>query len=192
VVPNSGNQPVLTEEILQQIAEFVRIRLLINPLSFSISNMGDVTAQDVRLVFEVNDPEKKLTFLEESENPDLPKKQNNYFAVTPLADQLRHKDQEISVERLGAIWRIKCLLGKIQSKDTGRLSEVLYIGANESMDLPLEIKMFADNLSRPVATSALVQFAAEKHQATVEDVLKQNFAGFIQARQALENRTEAK
>jgi len=40
------------------------------------------------------------------------------------------------------------------------------------MDLPLEIKMFADNLSRPVATPALVQFAAEKHQATVEDVLK--------------------
>jgi hypothetical protein len=177
--------PGINREFYRDVAECARVHLLVQPLSLAISNTGDTTAQDVRVVIEVGDPGGKLTFMEKSDLPEWPKKQQDFMPKWTLADQLRRKDELISIEKVAETWRIECRFDKVQPKATVRLPADLYVGAIESMNLALEIRIFADNLSHPVITPSVLHIAAETHAASLEEIKKLNFRRFKEARDAL-------
>lgn len=136
-------------------------------------------------MIEVRDPDENLTFMEESELPETPVKRSDPLQRLSGVSHLDAGNSAFTVTRTADVWRIECTFGKIQPQDTARVSDDLHVGASVSMELALELRIFADNLSRPATALCQLRFAAEAHEVSVEEIENMDFKRFVEAREAL-------
>src|SRR5690606_4673837 len=96
----------------RELAAFTKMANFMRPVFFAIRNSGEVSAQDVRLVFEIDDPLHALEFVEACDMPDPPKR--HYDQFSPHRLRTIHDPHDVSVERIGKTWRIEGRFGKVQ------------------------------------------------------------------------------
>jgi hypothetical protein len=170
----------VNKDYFRELAKFISLRNLLRRVSFSVNNAGEVTAHDVRVVFDVPDASNVFCFMEHSEVPDPPTIRSEFIA-TRIHNFVRpNVKSRVEVQRMGDVWHIECFFGKVQPKGTARLAEDLYIGSFETMQLSVETKIFADNLSRPLNGPLEFRFEVENREATMEDVKRLEFERYSQ------------
>jgi hypothetical protein len=150
----------------RDLTEYTRITHSVAPVAFTLHNAGEVSAQDVRLSFEVDDPENACTFMEQWDMPEPAQRERTISLPGPTI----HDRHDVIVERAGTKWRVECLFGKIQPHGRGRLDNVLYVGAGRSCSLTVEGQLSADNLSRPQPVRFDFEFAVERKAVSLDDI----------------------
>lgn len=135
------------QNYLRELANFRLAKAYLQPVSMSVRNSSSVTANDVRLIMEVEDEMSNFHF---SSQEDMPKKPESTFTLGQFAQHPSFLDvSHIDVRRTGKNWRIEIRFMKIQAGDTVRLEEDLFVGSRRDGIVPLKAKFFADNLGRP-------------------------------------------
>ena len=158
----------INSDYYRELAAFTRITQLMKPVSFAVMNRGGVSAHDVRLVFEVDDPEDRYVFEDSSNFPEPPERQHE---IRPLIDVLSTRTKyDVSVERTSGTWRVECSFGKIQPQDTVRLADDLYAGAHRSGTLDIKGQLFADNLSRPRPATFALRIEVDERTVSLDEI----------------------
>ena len=168
----------------RDLIAYTYLRHLVNKISFSMTNAGDVTALDVRLVFDIPDTDDVFTLLDCDDFPEPPKAHYDHYGMASMPSV--HARDTLSVRRIGDTWRVQCLFGKIQPKDTVWLDDDLLIGAAKSIDLTVQAKIFADNLGQPLSAQCLLKFEVEYRDVTLEECEALEFERFRNTPEGLE------
>lgn len=132
---------------LRDLANFTQMRAFLQPVSMSISNSSSVTANDVRLIMEVEEETEDYYFTTREELPEQPATSHSAFNF-PQAISLPTVSN-IDVRHAGRKWRIEVRFRKVQAGDTVRLDDDLYVASRHDGILPVNAKLFADNLGNP-------------------------------------------
>lgn len=82
------------------------------------------------------------------------------------------------VSRAGTTWTIGCRFGKIQPHDTIKLANNLYAASTVNGPFPLEGKIYADNISRPVAVRLALNFTEESRAVSLDEIERLEFERF--------------
>jgi schlafen family protein len=157
----------VNRDYYRRLVRFTCARTLHQPVSLTVTNVGEVTAHDVRVVLEVSDTDGVLSFLEKADIPDPPSTQVEFVARSFARSSAR---SFINVERVSDVWRIECRFGKIQPQGSVRLPDDLYAGSIISKDLSVDTQIFADNLSRPLKGQLHCRFEVEQRAVSLDDV----------------------
>lgn len=153
----------------RELVEYVRVTELVEGFRIVVQNSGDVVAQGVRVVFEIEDSESVLSILDADDLPSRPSSNWSHIQVPML---VRPEDRsDIMVERFGTTWRIVVDLGKIRPKDTVWSKSELFIGATEDIALVFPAKIFADNLSSPSLAEIQGQISVTKEKADLTKII---------------------
>src|ERR1019366_10679597 len=67
------------------LVTFTCMRTLYQPVTFTVTNTGEVTAHDVRVVFEVPDSQGVLSFIEKVDMPGPPSTEVEFVATRSFA-----------------------------------------------------------------------------------------------------------
>lgn len=152
----------------RELAAFTRTVNFLRPVFFTVRNTGEVSAQDVRLVFEIDDPSLAWEFVEAWDIPEPPK--THYDPLHGHTIRTFHETQDISVERVGDTWRVEGRFGKIQPQQTAQLKDALFVGAAKSDALTINAQIFADNLPRPRPARFELEFAVERTSVALDEI----------------------
>lgn len=145
-ISTSIDMPGNNKDYYREFAAFCKRRLFLESVDFAVTNSGTKIATDVRFEIEVPDANKKFLFCNEA---DLPEEPNMNFikVIQPLNRIGLHSDME--VEFIGDRWFVTGNIGKIQPKQTKWTPCSLFVGSNQSSDILLPVRIFADNLQEP-------------------------------------------
>lgn len=151
----------------RELANFTRMVRFVRPVSVALKNSSDVTAHDVRLVFEVADPEHRHLFLETADLPEVPRQK--YDPLRLAISRVPHRS-DIDIERIGGKWCVTGSFGKIQPQETVKLVSDLYVGSKESGELGVEAQVFADNISKPQPIRLCFRFEVEERTVNIPEI----------------------
>jgi hypothetical protein len=168
----------VNRDYYRELTTFMQISTFVRPLSLALHNSSSVSAHDVRLVFEIEDVDNRFLFMDEHQLPRAPKARNDLMFVQPPA--MSAMDYDVDVSRTGTTWRIQCLFGKIQPRDTVRLSSDLYVGSRESGLVSVDGKLYADNIGHPVPARLDLTFETRTKEASLEDIERMEYERFAQ------------
>ncbi len=155
----------------RQLLRFVKDQKRLTGFSLAVRNTGDVLANDVRLVLEISDPEKILDFVVERDLSDRPEQYPDYSPIIAL-NRARPVPRHLWAKRVGDVWVIEALIGKIQPKALGWLSEKLYVGARRTTDVVIPGQAFADNLCQPSKVEMRLLVETREEEADLSRIAK--------------------
>lgn len=153
----------------RDLATYTQITNAARRLSFAVTNNGDVTAQGVKLVIDVEAPDKKHHFLSDDDMPDVPVPSRSMLSI-PNYMPRGLLSSSMSIRRLPKKWQIEYDVGKIQPKATELLADALFVCAQESGTLTLKLKFFADNLRHPMEAECHLHHEVEHRQVTLDEI----------------------
>lgn len=168
----------LNRDYYRELTRFTQIVNFVRPLSLALRNSSSVSAHDVRMIFEIEDVENRLLFMDEHQFPRAPKARYDLMFVPPPV--LSAVECDVDVSRVGSTWRIQCLFGKIQPHDTVKLSSDLYVGSMESGLVSLDGKLYADNIGHPVPARLDLTIETRTKEASLEDIERLEYERFAQ------------
>lgn len=167
----------VNRDYYRELTRFMQIVSLASPVSFALRNASTVSAHDVRMIFEIEDPEDRYVFMEDREMPEPPKSRDPILFQRNYIPNVTGSD--IDVTRTGNRWRIECRFGKIQPHDTARLSDDLYAGAYQGGTLTVDARIYADNISRPLPARFDLHFDVEQRTVSLEDIKRLEYERLI-------------
>lgn len=177
----SGLMPELRSarpEYYRELAKFTRTHRLTTPLFFAVENVGEATAQDVRMKVRVNDPASALTMISWESFPSVP--QSSYSHLDNLHNISRSAPAyDYLVERVGDDCIAEVRAEKVQPKSTHWFFEPVYFGGAVPGDYPMEVTLFADNLSSPIVRTITVSLAVEARKVSLQDILDLEHERFV-------------
>ena len=124
-------------------------------VALEIENTCGTVIHDAKLHFEVPDPQRRYEMLGPADIPDEPRERSTAF-LTAIRNDVWC---DVNVTREGEVWRVECDFGKIQPGSKVRLGDDLLIGARQPGDVEIRGKIYADNISTPIAVAFGVTFA---------------------------------
>ena len=160
----------------RDLVKFTAANDFLRPVSIALQNKSSVVANDVRLLIEVEDTDGEIEFIEESDLPREPVSRDifPYHRIPEINFR-----PDIEVTRKGNKWIIECSFGKVQPKQTARLSDDLYVGKKSSGEVTIDGKIYADNLSAPAPIRFTLHFETETHAASLEQIEEMEMRRFL-------------
>lgn len=154
---------------LREMAKFRQVKAFLQPVSLSILNSSSVIAKDVRLIMEVEEESRQYYFSTEEKMPSKPTSTHNFLNQVPQID-LGSIGSGIDVSRTGKKWRIEIRFRKIQAGDTVWLNEDLFVGSRHEGIVPINAKLFADNLGNPREIEVGIRIQSRSQTFSLEDL----------------------
>lgn len=152
----------------RELAHFTQVTQMVRPLALVLRNSGEVTAHDARLVMRIADYDRLLYLVDENDMPRVPERMRDLIR-SYMSSNVPVK-QDVLVSRVGDTWKVEGWFGKVQPQATVWLTDNVYIGAQRSCELPLEIQVFADNLSRPMVGQLKVTFQVQARDVDLTEI----------------------
>ena len=156
----------------EQLIQYFEDRLLLKAVGFSITNNGQVTANNVRLVItEEKDPLLKI--LTRSELTQKPRRYHDflspkvYESLRPITTVFERK---FDIENHGAKWTIEADFGNVQPKAQVWSNGVIFIGCKENVTREFHASLYADNLPNPIIIPLSLYFEPETEIIALEDI----------------------
>jgi len=153
----------------RKLVKYTKVSQLVSPLFFAITNLSEITAHDARLEIKLPGKTHDVVALDGYDFPDVPKSVQPLWVI-PRFDETP-RNYEITVRNMGSEWLVKAQIEKVQPKSTYWIEDPLYLGALVSIDVELDVSVFADNLPEPHQQKLLVRIEAEKRQVDLDGVL---------------------
>lgn len=155
----------------RELATYTKLLHGTRALSFAVRNMGSVTALDVRLVFDLPDPESHFLLLPEEDFPSAPKARTDAFYSAASMMRGVSPPATVNAKKHGTNWNVELCFGKIQPQEVVVVSHDLFIGALESGPLVLSGKLYADNLPEPAEVSFEMTVTVTQREVSLQDLL---------------------
>lgn len=152
----------------RELAHFTQVTQMVRPLALVLRNSGEVTAHDARLVMRITDYDRLLYLVDENDMPRVPERMRDLIR-SYMSSNVPIK-QDVLVSRVGDTWKVEGWFRKVQPQATAWLTDNVYIGAQRSCELPLEIQVFADNLSRPMVGQLKVTFQVQTCDVDLKEI----------------------
>ncbi|MGB6064203.1 MAG: hypothetical protein WBG50_05320 [Desulfomonilaceae bacterium] len=164
------SNPYLNRDYYRDMAKYVQTKLLTTSIDFVIKNNGRVLATDVRVECEI-DKSQSIQLVYDVHNMPTEPRKSAIDELIPLRFP-SHDNHNIKVKETQACWKIQASLGKIQPQSISATSSGLYLGARESTELKLKIRLFADNLPVPHEQELLIRARIIERTITVEEFME--------------------
>lgn len=171
---NPSNQAMLGRGVFdwtnsnynREYADFLLIEYLVRPTVFLLHNTGSTLLANARLLIKVP-IQGGLRFFTREQLPPRPRRSTLHLPERhiPLAPP-----ETITIRSRGNNIEIYIDLGNIQPK-AETISDLLYIGAEQPMQLNLEGVIFADNLPNPSLNPLSIDLAVQEKSLTVDKLL---------------------
>ncbi|MGC4120487.1 MAG: ATP-binding protein [Myxococcales bacterium] len=141
----------------EQLEAFRKERALLRELGISVENIGQVLAEDVRVIFQV--PRRDSLRVED----ELPKKPGYALlaAIGARPQVFPAPTRATTVRKLEDAWEVELCVGKVQPKDTV-WSIPFWMGATASCEVPLVARVFGDNLGQAIEVPLVIAIKAEE------------------------------
>jgi hypothetical protein len=168
----SLSQPI--RSYFRDLVDYYETNLLVKPISFAVKNLGQITAQNVRLIISQENSSEIKIFDDDS----LPSEPLAYFNITmPIQDvpitSIYKSNLELKCFSNKLILEIN--FGNIQPKADAWADEVVYIGCQENKGIRLDCQIYADNLPDPISVPLNISFVTaslESDIKTIQEVIK--------------------
>lgn len=125
-------------------------------IAMELENAGMTVVRDAKLGVELQDSDRNYELLGSGNMPAEP-------SASMMARLTRSIGvgglNDVTVQREGEVWKVECSFGKIQPGSRARLQDDLLIGARQPGDLQILGKVYADNISSPIAVGIDLSFA---------------------------------
>ncbi|MFS8120531.1 MAG: helix-turn-helix domain-containing protein [Microcoleus sp.] len=141
-------------------------------LAFLLKNDSTKAISDIRVEFVARKIDDKFVFFKSNKFPEFPKSHNDMFANyagAGIAEQIaKNNRRSIEIQDLGDNYRIEIPFEKAQPKQTVFSKETVYIAANESFTVEVEITIFADNIPIPIKQKLEITCDVSKREGSLE------------------------
>ena len=124
-------------------------------LGFWCRNASPTTALDVRAIMTIPRTEG-LVVLEEKDYPQRPMSSLDMLSNLHMA-----ASRDVRVEDDDDHWTVEAQLRKIQPSEETFAAGEFYVGALRDLEVAASIKIYADNLPRPVEVQASISLRTE-------------------------------
>jgi len=152
----------------RQMADFIRLSLMLCPVGLVVYNGNSYPLTDVRLEAELP---KSIGLEVRDELPIQPSPRsadNIVRSIKPIWDRFE-KPGDVTIEDLGDRFRVSIFFGKIHA-EANAWSNPFYIGTEASGDIICPCRVFSDQLSPPKAASVRIHFdVATKSLDDIDD-----------------------
>lgn len=165
----AANLGSINSSYYRDYADYFYFQYLMNPVSFILKNTGSTLLTNASIRFFVSDI-GGVVFLTQDELPDIPR----YNILPPLGnviDSIVPKPKTLHIEKRGNDHEVRIDIGDIQPK-ADAISEKLYVGVEETLNITLNATIFADNLPDPIRDSLTIKFHVQEEAQSVDDLLK--------------------
>lgn len=160
----------INRDYWRQLEEYHRMRNLLKPLQFAVTNISDYLAHNIHIEIQ-NKSANKVIVKSEDDYPYEPSANRDtqmFYSIIPIPEQLKKKNTHISI--FNNEWNLKLEIGDIKPKCTV-YSDIFFIGATESINLELEPFIYGSNLPNPQNFKLLINFNVEQRPSlTIKDL----------------------
>jgi hypothetical protein len=164
----------------KELVQYYQDRLLLKAAGFSVTNHGQVTASNVRLVI-TDEKDPMMRIITRSDLTQRPRKYHNFLS-SPALDSLESMstvfERNFDVEYHGTKWTLEAEFGSIQPKARIWSNGELFIGAHERSTKELQALLYADNLPNPIVIPLHLEFELEAVSvdiAYLENLLEEEY-----------------
>lgn len=137
----------------RELIKYYFVRKRSHPLSFVLRNNSSQTITDVRVEFLATGELESFYFIRSHHLPKSPRSHYNQldFIAPPLMDRLSNLNKrEIFIDELQSAYRIEIPFEKAQPQQDVFMFDEIYVVANESSEINVEITIYADNIPMPI------------------------------------------
>jgi hypothetical protein len=160
------------KKFYEELFQYYFDLFLLTPVGFTITNNGQVTANNVRLLItEKQDP--RLKIFTESELTNRPEKYYSYFhssIVKSINSSPTYVKGDIDIAYHSTKWTLEVELGNIQPKAQVWSNDEFYIGMQEDATKEFHATLYADNLPNPIVVPLHLEFECESVIVNIEDL----------------------
>jgi len=156
----------------REMANYEFVRRLFRPVRFLVTNVGQISAKNVRAELVISTGDGVVPMLE-SKLPDIPKRYE-YLLVTPamagLRSVIRPEPGEVRIDQNQDRFKLEIECGDLQP---GRKiwSDKFYIGKATNGDVLLNGLIYSDNLPEPKSFSLILSGEVKQSKLTTEELI---------------------
>jgi hypothetical protein len=166
----SMSSPGTNAKFYYEYAEWWKTTRRFKGVHLAVRNTGSSVARDVKLVITVT---KTAQDIEICEKDDLPRKPSpSTFHLPEFGSHSVFNKPDVICTATENGWRVEVRLGKIQAMDTAISSDLLCIGAPATVEIPMTVEIFADELRNPVREQLSVRLDVTEKRYSVGDFLR--------------------
>lgn len=160
----------INENYYRQYARYFYIRFLTRPVKLVLKNIGSSLLVNARLQIIIA-KQGGLQFYKQSQPPKMPTMYNDILSTTAASIVPTNSREFLQVASRGSAYEVLFEFGNVQPQ-AASLSNLLYIGAEQSLSTSLGGKIFADNLPAPVEIQLLLNISVHSKQMSLDDLYR--------------------
>lgn len=150
-------------------AKFLQAALFFAPVGLALKNIGEITAQDVRIEV-ISKTKAKLLILGDAGYPIRPLHTSKLRSGGIYASHTKFKQEDILVtqesDEFKICWNIPKALPHLPICSTG----MFYVSAQESCSIEFNCTIFSENLKRPIQKTLELSVELESRDLTIEEI----------------------
>jgi len=93
-------------------------------------------------------------------------------AKSVLKEIVDEKKNLIEIQKLEDFYRIEVIFEKVQPKQTVFCTENIFIAANDSFEMEIDVTIYADNIPEPIKKKLEISCNVTKEETTLEALLE--------------------
>jgi len=166
----------------RDLAKYYYVSKKSKKLAFLLKNDSSMAISDIKVELIVRKVDKKFIFFESKKFPELPQKHYNDVLlknIRPLAKQFAEINKKtIEIQNLGDRYRIEVPFEKVQPKQTVFSTETVFIAANDSFAIVIDITVYADNIPVPIKKRLEISCNVTKREGSLEYIQELHHKSF--------------
>lgn len=169
--------PSLSHARSEYYRDLVKYYYVINKsekLAFLIRNDSNKTVSDIKIEIIIEKQGNKFVFFKDNDFPDFPRSHYDPIAnIRPISHQItKNNKPSIKVQDLDDKYRIEVPFEKVQPKQTVFCEDIIFIAANETIEVNSKITIYADNIPVPIESGLSLFCKVKEEPGSLEDIKK--------------------
>jgi hypothetical protein len=161
-------RPLTNSKFYSRYAQWWQSKEGFGCLRICVENTGLGVATDVKVIADVNDDAAGVVI---GTQDDLPGEPSPTLDLVASHMRTVFEKPDVTCHRTATGWRVTAFLGKIQAQDRIVSKDLLCITADDSVEVAMNVQIFADELRTPVQAQFSVNLDVKHESLSVEDFL---------------------
>jgi hypothetical protein len=161
----------INHDFYREKAKYMAAISKVKGFKIGAHNSGSLSAKDVKVILEIEGDPEELIVCERQKLPDSPDSNRTFVGAGFLG---KNTTPDIKVQKTISGWRVTCTLGKIQPQELISTFDRIYVGAENSRTIKIDVKIYCDDLPGPVSDSFEIALDVIHRTVSVEELIPSN------------------
>jgi len=157
--------PMRNRDYYRELAAYLRDSTYLCSIGIALNNPSTNVAEDAIVTLTAN--ANGFSMLHPNDVPHRPTTML-FLGGRPRAPL---QAQRVEVSKFGSRFQVRALIGNVQPGTTGWAIEPFLVGSRESMTIPVEVEISANNLRIPIRSTAEIQIESTVSKMRVAELL---------------------